>query len=194
MSENDTCVVQDVQVAGSSNPQSPRIQNSIIKNLRSSLKDKITSEIKNLLAESQKEMLSLLKSRANANPREEPENEPENETRSFSTPTKPIRINSTQNNDPCNSRNMVTGVLNDSTNQPKKAKIRFQSQPASKKRPAAARTLFATDKNDGTTLPMPKALTASLPTFDRKSEVFEIFEDLFPTISKCTRISVRSKN
>ena len=42
-----------------------------------------------------------------------------------------------------------------------------------------ARTLFATDKNDGTTLPMPKALTASLPTFDGKSEKFELSEDLF---------------
>ena len=42
-----------------------------------------------------------------------------------------------------------------------------------------ARTLFGTDKNDGTTLPMPKALTASPPTFDGKSEKFELFEDLF---------------
>ena len=47
LSENDTCVVQDVQVAGSSNQRSPRIQNSIIENLRISLKNEITSEIKN---------------------------------------------------------------------------------------------------------------------------------------------------
>ena len=69
------------------------------------MKDEITSEIKNLLAESQKEMLNLLKSRINTNSREEPENEPEDETRSFYTPTKLVRINSTQNNDSYASRN-----------------------------------------------------------------------------------------
>ena len=74
---------------------------------------------------------------------------------------------------------MVTGVSNDSTNQPKRPKIRSQSQPASKERPAVARTLFGAEKNDSNTLPMPKALTASLPTFDGKSEKIKLFEDLF---------------
>ena len=107
------------------------------------------------------------------------EEEPENESRSFYTPTNIVRINSTQNDYPSTSRNMVTGGLNDSTNQPKKPKRRSQSQPASKERPVVARTLFASDKNDNTTLPMPKALTASLPAFDGKSEKFERFKDLF---------------
>ena len=74
---------------------------------------------------------------------------------------------------------MVTGVLTDSTNQPKRTKARSQSQPPSKERPIVARTLFAPEKNDSDTMPMPKALTASLPTFDGKSEKFELFEDLF---------------
>ena len=74
---------------------------------------------------------------------------------------------------------MVTGVLTDSTNHPKRTKIRSQSQPAAKERPTAARTLFGAEKLDSTTLPMPKALTASLPTFDGKSDKFELFEDLF---------------
>ena len=126
-------VAQDVQIEGPSNPKSPKIENSFLENLRISLKDEITSEVKTVLAESQKEMLSLLKSRANANSREEPEDEPENETRSFYTPTKSVRINSTQNNDSYASRNMVTGVLNGSTNHPKKATIKYQSQLASKK-------------------------------------------------------------
>ena len=166
MSEDHFHAAQDVLIAGHSNPKSPRTENSFIESLRISLKDGITSEIKTLPAESQKEMLSLLKSRANANSREEPENE----TRSFFTPTKPVRLNSTHNNNSYAGCTMVTEVLNDSTNQPKKAKIRSQSQPASKQRPAAARALFATDKNDGTTLLLPKALTASLPTFDGKSK------------------------
>ena len=175
----DPCPLnQDDEVAGPSRPKSPRIENSLLENLRTSLKEEITSEIKNLLVESQKEMLKILKPEMRGNVRDNTEEEVEEETRSFYTPTKSVRISSTQN-DPIICRNMVIGVLTDSTNQPKRTKARSQSQPPSKERPVAARTLFATDKNDSTTLPMPKALTASLPTFDGKSEKFELFEDLF---------------
>ena len=106
-------------------------------------------------------MLKLLKLKTGENIKENTEEETENETRSFYTSTKSVRITSTQNNDPNESRNMVTGVLTDSTNQPKRTKIRSQSQPASKERAIVARTMFASDKNDGTTLPMPKALTTN---------------------------------
>ena len=74
---------------------------------------------------------------------------------------------------------MVTGVLNDSTNQPKGPKIRSQSQPESKEPLAVARTLFGAEKKDSASLPMPKALTASLPTFEGKSVKFERSEDFF---------------
>ena len=178
--EGNSCPLnQDDEVAGPSKPKSPRIENSLLESLReSSLKKEITSEIKNLLVESQKELLKLLKPETRSNIRENSEEEVEEETRSFYTPTKSVRISSTQN-DPIVCRNMVTGVLTDSTNQPKRTKAWSQSQPTSKERPTVARTLFATDKHDSTTLPMPKALTASLPTFDGKSEKFELFEDLF---------------
>ena len=176
--ENSCSSNQDVEVAGPSRPKSPRIENSLLENLRASMKEKITSEIKNLLIESQKEMLKLLKPETRENVRGNLDEETENETRSFYTPKKSVRINSTQN-DPNSCRNMVTGVLTDSTNQPKRTKARSQSQPTSKERPVVARTLFATYKNDDTALPMPKALTASLPPFDGKSEKFEFFEDLF---------------
>ena len=142
------------------------------------MKEEITSEIKNLLIEPQKEMLELPKPKTREKIRDNFDEETENETRNFYTPTNSVRINSTQN-DPNISRNMVTGVLNDSTNQPKRAKVRSQSQPPSKERPTAARTLFAPDKSSTTTLLMPKALTASLPHFDGKSEKFELIEDLF---------------
>ena len=176
--ENPCSSNQDVKIAGPSRPKSLRIENSLLENLRASLKEEITSEIKNHLIESQKEMLELLKPETRENVRDNFDEETENETRNFYTPTKSVRINPTQN-DPNICRNMVTGVLNDSTNQPKRAKVRSQSQPPSKERPAAARTLFAPDKSSTTMLPMPKALTASLPTFDGKSEKFELFEDLF---------------
>ena len=176
--EGNPCPLnQDDEVAGPSRPKSPRVENSFLESLRASLKEEITSEIKNLLIESQREMLKLLKPETKGSIRENTEEEVEEETRSFYTTTKSVRISSTQN-DPNISRNMVTGVLTDSTNQPKRTKARSQSQPTSKERPTVARTLFATDKHDSTTLPMPKALNASLPTFDGKSEKFELFEDL----------------
>ena len=177
--ENSHPLDQNVELAGPSRPKSRRVENSSLKSIRSSLKEEITSEIKTLLLESQKEMLKLLRSETRENARDHVSEELENETRSFYTPTKTVRINSTQNEDHSIIRNMVTGVLNDSTNQPKRTKIRSQSQPPSKERPAITRTLFAPDQNNTTMLPMPKALTASLPTFDRKSEKFELFESLF---------------
>ena len=169
--ENPCSLNQVVTVAGPSRPKSPRIENSLLESLRASLKEEITSEIKNHLVESQKEILELLKPKRRENVRDNYDEETENETRNFYTPTKSVRINSTQN-DPNVCRNIVTGVRTDSTNQSKRTKARSR-------RPVVARTLFATDKHDGTALPMPKALTASLPTFNGKSEKFELFEDLF---------------
>ena len=143
------------------------------------MKEETTSEIKNVLIEFQKEMLKLLRPENRENVRENTEEEVENKTRGFQIPTKVVRIKSTQNNDTTVSRNMVTRVLTDSTIHPKRTKITSQSQPAAKERPAAARTLFGAENIDSTTLPMPKALTASLPFFDGKSDKFELFEDLF---------------
>ena len=58
--ENPHPLNQDVDVAGPSRPKSPRIENNLLESLRASLKEEITSEIKNLLVVSQKEMLNLL--------------------------------------------------------------------------------------------------------------------------------------
>ena len=179
VTENNHFVDHDVRSPGPSRSKSPRVESSALESLRTSLKDEITSELKSLSADSQKEILRLFEAKTNTNVREAPDEDTEIETRSFYTPTESGRINSTRNNDPCSSRNTVTGVLNDSTNQRKRPKIRSQSQPASKERPIVAKKLFATGKNDGTTLLLPRALTASLSTFDGKSEKFELFEDLF---------------
>ena len=103
---NNSCPLeQDVSVAGPSRPKSPRIEHSLLESFRASLKEEITSEIKNLLIESQKEMLKFLKPETRENVRENTEEEAENETRNFYTPTKVVRINSTQNNDTNVSRN-----------------------------------------------------------------------------------------
>ena len=110
--ENPCSSNQDVEVTGPSRPKSPRIENSFLKNLRASLKEEITSEIKNLLMESQKEMLELLKPKTRENARDNFDEETENETRNFYTPTKSVRINSTQN-DPNVCRNTPFNVIGD---------------------------------------------------------------------------------
>ena len=47
--ENSCPSGQDASVAGPSKPRSPRIEGSLLGSLRASLKEEITSEIKNLL-------------------------------------------------------------------------------------------------------------------------------------------------
>ena len=70
-----------------SSEKSPRIENSVLESLKTSLKEEITSEIKSFLVESQNEMLSLLKPKTGENVREESEDDPKKETRCFYTPT-----------------------------------------------------------------------------------------------------------
>ena len=95
---------QATSTAGPSKPKSHRIENSLLESLRTSLKEEITSEIKNLLIESQKEVMKLLRPETRENIRENVEEGLENETRNFYTPTRSVRISSTQN-DPDISRN-----------------------------------------------------------------------------------------
>ena len=105
LQENTSPSEQDVLIAGPSSAKSPRIEGSILEELRSSLKEEITSEIKSLLVESQKDFLKLLKSEQNEPGREQIENPLENEPREFYTPTRSVRINSTSNDDMNVSRN-----------------------------------------------------------------------------------------
>ena len=95
--ENTCFSEQDVSTAGPSKQKSPWIENSLLESLRASLKEEITSEIKSLLIESQKEMMKLLKPETRDNVRENVEEGMENETGSFYTPTRSVRISSTQN-------------------------------------------------------------------------------------------------
>ena len=63
---------QDVSMAGPSKPKSPRTEGSLLESIRASLKEEITSEIKSLLVESQREMLRLLEPETRENVRETP--------------------------------------------------------------------------------------------------------------------------
>ena len=96
----------------------------------------------------------------------------------FYTPNRSVRINNSRNND----TNIMTRVLTDSTTQITKPNVQSQNQPASKEGPVVARKPFHALDNSDNPNPIvlrPKTLTASPPTFDRKSENVELFEDLF---------------
>ena len=152
------------------------------------LRKEIMSDLTKILAENQKEMLKLYvpttriqtvitTSEATDS---ESENVPINAT---STSIKTKTTATTHKTKPVNSRNKLTGVLNDSTNLGKKKtrSHRPQSLPPND-RPSTSKILFAPQPEihpPPHPPSMPKALTASLPVFDGKSEKFEFFEDLF---------------
>ena len=145
------------------------------------------SDLFKILAEIQKGMLKLIAPTskkqtvitATEETDSESENVPENAT---ATPIKTKTTATTRKITPVNSRNMVTGVLNDSTNLGKRRRDHSPQSLAPNERPSTSSLLFAPQPeiHPPPQLPsMPKALTASLPVFDGKSEKFELFEDLF---------------
>ena len=146
------------------------------------------SDLAKILAENQKEMLKLIapttKKQAVIAVTEETDSESENVPENArSTPIKTKITTATHKTTQIVSRNMVTGVLNDSTNLGKKKTRphRPQSLPPNE-RPSTSRLLFAPQSEihpPPQPPSMPKALTASLPVFDVKTEKFELFEDLF---------------
>ena len=105
MKENLGLLDQDILITRPSIVKFLRIERSALEKLRASLKEEIIFEINNLLIESQKEMERLLWSKTGEDVKEEDESDLEKETRSFYTPTKSVRINSSQYNDPFTSRN-----------------------------------------------------------------------------------------
>ena len=165
----------------------PRVEPESLAEIKTSLRKEIMSDLAKILAENQKEMLKLIaplnkKQNVLANAHD---SDSETENVSVARTSTPVKTHNTTNSKttPINSRNMVTGVLNDSTNQPtKRSKQQRASNEQTKDRPSTSKILFAPQPQTfpaTNLLPMPKALTASLPVFDGKSEKFELFEDLF---------------
>ena len=165
----------------------PRIEPEGLAEIKTSLRKEIMSDLTKILAENQKEMLKLIaplnkKQTVHMNVQV---SDSETENVSVARTSTPVKTHNATNSKttPINSRNMVTGVLNDSTNQPtKKSKQQRASNEQTKDRPSTSKILFAPQPQTlpaTNLLPMPKALTASLPVFDGKSEKFQLFEDLF---------------
>ena len=170
-----------------SSSKNPRLELENLEEMKTTLRKEIMSDLTKILAENQKEMLKLI---APSNKKQTihmnaQDSDSEPETVSVARTSTPIKIHTATNSKttPVNSRNMVTGVLNDSTNQPaKRPKQQRAPNEQTKDRPSTSKILFAPQPQTFSAtnlLPMPKALTASLPVFDGKSEKFELFEDLF---------------
>ena len=166
----------------------PRLEPESLTEIKTSLRKEIMSDLTKILAENQKEMLKLIapldkKQTVHMNVQDS-DSEPENV--SVTRTSTPVKIHTAINSKttPVNRRNMVTGVLNDSTNQPiKRPKQQRATTEQTKDRPSTSKILFAPQLQtfpSTNLLPMPKALTASLPVFDGKSKSkSELFEDLF---------------
>ena len=144
------------------------------------------SDLVKVLAENQNEMLKLIapmSKKQSLHPNNQ-DSDSESENISVATTSTPTKTNATSSKTTSsNSRNMVTGVFNDSTNQPtKRPKQQRTPSESANDRPSTSKNLFAPQPPTFPPInlfPMPKALTASLPVFDGKSEKFELFEDLF---------------
>ena len=170
-----------------SSSKNPRLELENLEEIKTSLRKEIMSDLTKILAENQKEMLKLIapvsKKRPVSSDIHDSDSDQENiSVARTSTPVKTQTATSSKTT-PNNSRNMVTGVLNDSTNQPtKRPKTQRILNEQQKDRPSTSKILFAPQPQtfpSTNLLPMQKALTASLPVFDGKSEKFELFEDLF---------------
>ena len=131
-------------VAGPS--KNPRIEPENLEEIKTSLRREIMTDLTEIPAESQKEKLKLIAPLNKKQPVcpnvQDLDSEPE--SISVARTSTPVKINTATipETTPNNSRNMVTGVLNDSTNQPTKRPKRMQSEQ-SKDRPSTSKVLFA---------------------------------------------------
>ena len=107
-----------------SSSKNPRLELENLEEIKTTLRKEIMSNLTKILAENQKEMFKLIaplnrKQTVHSNAQDS-DSEPENI--SVARTSTPVKIHTATNSKttPINSRNMVTGVLNDSTNQPMK--------------------------------------------------------------------------
>ena len=156
-----------------SSSKNPRLELENLEEIKTSLRKEIMSNLTKILAENQKEMLKLIapvsKKRPVSSDIHDSDSDQENiSVARTSTPVKTQTATSSKTT-PNNSRNMVTGVLNDSTSQPtKRPKTQRILNEQQKDRPSTSKILFAPQPQtlpSTNLLPMPKALTASLLSF-----------------------------
>ena len=146
----------------------PRIKPESLTEIKTSLRKEIMSDLTKILAENQTEMPKLIaplnKKQAVHLNAQDSDSEPENI--SITRTSTPVKIHTATNpkTTPIKSRNMVTGVLNDSTNQPtKRSKQQRASSEQTKDRPSTSKILFAPQPQTFPSinlLPMPKVASS----------------------------------
>ena len=126
----------------------PRIESEDLTEIKTSLRKEIMSDLTKILAENQKEMLKLI---APLNKKTDCPYEYSRlglwtweRLRSKNVHPRQTHTATNSKTTPVNSRNMVTGVLNDSTNQPaKRPKQQRAPNEQTKDRPSTSKILFA---------------------------------------------------
>ena len=178
--EFETPVTEDSQpenrISGLVNPVE---QPENLEEMKKYLRKQLMSDLGKIFAQNQKERMKPVapidkKSSAHQNAQDA---DSETENISVARTSTPVKTNTTvSKTTPANCRNMVTGVLNDSTHQhTKKPKQQRLHGKQDKGRPTTSRLLFAPQLQTyqpPNMLPMPKALTASPPVFDHFKDLF----------------------
>ena len=136
-------------VAGPSN--TPRVEPENLEEIKTSLRREIMSDLTEILAENQKEMLELIAPLDKKQPVclnvQDSESDPENITVARTSTLLKTYTAISSKTTPSNSRNMVTEVLNDSTNQPtKRPKQQRIPSEQQKDRPPTSKILFASNR------------------------------------------------
>ena len=130
-------------IAGPS--KNPRKETENLEEIKTSLRKEIMTDLTKILAENQKEIFKLIAPLSKKlSIIQESDSEPEDVP--VARTSTPVKTNTATGSKitPVNSRNMVTGVFNDSTNQPmKRPKQQRASSEQTKDRPSTSKILFA---------------------------------------------------
>ena len=159
------------------------------------LKEEMFKALKVNIEESEKRMSKMIRDVLGTVLRERDENVPSSSSSSNIISESENEVNSVIDisNETANSRNMVTGVLNNHTPPQMNKKNRSSSQPEPRvfeqqTSSDVQKLLEALTKMANPSLnnfpKIPKTFSTAMPTFDGKNEKFELFEDLFNTSLK----------
>ena len=179
----------DVEIASSTNDENVLLSDRDFEDISSKVENRFSKRLRDTEV-NQREILKLIENLsskvdnlANVNPGQN--------SLTFETGISEIPNDELEEVEPARSvnSNMVTGVLNEPTTS-NNTHARSSSLPPPNQRHSdeiidkLLESLYATHKQAPNLPRLPKALATTMPTFDGKTEKFELFEDLFQTSLK----------
>ena len=179
----------DVEIASSTNDENVLLSDRDFEDISSKVENRFSKRLRDTEV-NQREILKLIENLsskvdnlANVNPGQN--------SLTFETGISEIPNDELEEVEPARSvnSNMVTGVLNEPTTS-NNTHARSSSLPPPNQRHSdeiidkLLESLYATHKHAPNLPRLPKALATTMPTFDGKTEKFELFEDLFQTSLK----------